>query len=102
MGSDFKIEYKQGRDNRVADALSRKLEDQEAVLAFISFPSADWIDELKSIYGSSEEIQEIINKLLQGQEGPKGYSLHQGLLLRKGKMVMVPATSFHDKILHFS
>lgn len=71
------------------------------MLAFIYFSSADLIDELKSSYGSSQEIQEIINKLLQRSEDPKGYSLLQGLLLRKGKMVIVPTIGIHDKILHY-
>lgn len=66
----------------MADSLSRRM-GQEAILALISFPSTDWIKELKSSYNDSDEVQEILNKLLQGDEGPKDYSLQHGMLLQK-------------------
>lgn len=76
MGYEFQIEYKQWRDNKGVDAFSRKMEEQKVVLALISFPTTDWIGELKHSYSSSSEIEEIIDRLLKGSEGPKGYSLH--------------------------
>lgn len=35
----------------------------------------------------------------QGKEGLKGFTLQRGLLFRKGKLVVDPATPFHAKIL---
>lgn len=48
----------------------------------------------------SESIK-IISRLQQGQKGPKHYSLYQGLLLRKGRLVVIPSSSFQAKILQF-
>lgn len=76
MGYEFQIEYKQLRDNKGVDALSRKMEEQKVVLALILFHTTDWIGELKHSYISSYEIEEIVDKLLKGHEGRKGYSLH--------------------------
>lgn len=44
MGYDLSIEYKRVNENKVVDALSRKLEESEGVLAVISFPTPLWID----------------------------------------------------------
>lgn len=50
--------------------------EEVATLAVISFPILDWIDELKQSYELSTEIREIVDLLLQGAEGLKGYALH--------------------------
>ena len=55
------VEYKKGKDNLVADALSRKVEtkacslngdlgSQDGALCMISFPSPAWLIDLKTSY----------------------------------------------------
>ena len=58
------VEYKKGKDNVVADALSRKVETKECsldgesgshngVLCMISFPSLAWVTNLKTSYATN-------------------------------------------------
>lgn len=57
MGYNFRIEYKQGKANKVTNALSRKIDEEIATLAIISFPTVDWIQELKLSHNASPKIQ---------------------------------------------
>lgn len=43
LGYNFVLEYKKGSENRVADALSRKDNEDECVFILISFPTKDWM-----------------------------------------------------------
>jgi hypothetical protein len=48
LGYEFVVEFKKGKENKVADALSRRNEDdmQIASLAVISYPSLEWFVEV--------------------------------------------------------
>jgi len=47
LGYDIEIIYKKGKQNVVANALSRKHEDIERFLYAISLPQFDWVEETK-------------------------------------------------------
>jgi len=47
VGYDFEIIYKKEKKNFVADALSRKDEDVEALFCDISIIQLDWINEAR-------------------------------------------------------
>eukprot|EP00253_Pinus_taeda_P030264 PITA_30264 len=65
LGYDFEIIYKKGKQNVVADALSRKEEDVEALLCAISIIQPDWINEAREEWKNDEEVWAIIRKLQQ-------------------------------------
>ncbi|XP_040988915.1 uncharacterized protein LOC121236530 [Juglans microcarpa x Juglans regia] len=83
MGYDFRVEYKRGRDNKVADALFIKSEEDSATLALISFPTPLGLEDLKQSYAFSSDITNLVVALQQG----------------KGKLVIVPSSPFHAKVL---
>ena len=60
LGYDFEIIYKKGKQNVVADALSRKDEDVEALLCAISIIQPDWINEAKEEWKNDEEVWALI------------------------------------------
>lgn len=56
MGYDFVVEFKKGRDNVVADALSRYHGDISVALTMISVPSWDWLTEIRSLYEGDPKL----------------------------------------------
>jgi hypothetical protein len=84
FGYDFVIEYKKGKENRVADALSRMFKDSPEFdtlsISLISFPIPDLIKDLKASYSHNSDSKELLLKLQQGLNIPKGFVLKQGLI----------------------
>ena len=60
---DFEIIYKKGKKNVVANALSRKYEDVEALLYVISIIQLDWIAKANDERKNDEEIWTFIQKM---------------------------------------
>lgn len=85
----------------MSDGLSRRGEDEEATLALISFPIPLWIEELKASYSISQEVVDICTRVQKGETFDKNYTMQQGLLLRKGKLVIVSSSPFKERILQF-
>jgi len=58
------VEYKKGQDNKVADALSRRFEEDEPVvlLSVISYPTLEWLKEMKDSYLTDAHMLEIMQK----------------------------------------
>uniref|UniRef100_A0A2N9IK08 Integrase catalytic domain-containing protein n=1 Tax=Fagus sylvatica TaxID=28930 RepID=A0A2N9IK08_FAGSY len=68
MGFDFKIEYKQGRYNCVADALSRRFEDnEEGQIWAISTSIPHWLEANQEEHKNSSMVQEILQRTLAGE-----------------------------------
>jgi len=65
LGYDLEIIYKKGKKNVVADALSIKDEDVEALLCAISIIQPDWINEAREEWKNDEEVWALIRKLQQ-------------------------------------
>jgi hypothetical protein len=80
LGYDFEIIYKKGKQNVVADALSRKDEDVEAFLCGISIIQPDWIIEARDEWKNDEKLWTLIQRLQQDSSASdtftwKNYSL---------------------------
>ena len=65
LGYDLEIIYKKGKQNVVADALSRKDEDVGALSCAISIIQPDWINEAREECKNDEEVWALIRKLHQ-------------------------------------
>jgi hypothetical protein len=63
LGYDFEIIYKKGKQNVVADALSRKDEYVEAFLYAISIIQPDWIIEARDEWKNDKKVWTLIQRL---------------------------------------
>ena len=110
LGYLFVVEYKKGIENKVADALSRRVDpiaiiqsgtssDCSSSLCLISFPYLSWIDELKASYQSDPTMLSLLQKLQDNPIKPKFFSLHNGLILFKGRVYLSSACGLKPKVL---
>jgi hypothetical protein len=117
LGYHFVVEYKQGKENKVADALSRKeganlktkIEKEIAFLqakaqgslCAISFPSFTWLEELKASYDKDEVVKELIGRLQEGEasEGEGHFTLKNRLLLYKRRFHLGHSRNMKSKVL---
>ena len=63
LGYDFDIIYRKWKQNFVADALSRKDEDVEALFCAISIIQPNSINEARDEWKNDEEVWPLIQKL---------------------------------------
>lgn len=89
FGFDFQIEFKPGKMNIVADALSRR--DEHMSLSAISVPTFQLIDKLKEEVTSLSEFQ-LLRSQFAAHELPPNWSFVDGLFLYNGR-IFVPASS---------
>lgn len=95
---DYEIQYRQGKDNVAADALSR-VEGAEVLHMSMSVSDCDLMKEIKEGYNQDDEMKQIIEKLKKEPGGKKHYSWVQNILRRKSKIAVPANRELRNKIL---
>jgi hypothetical protein len=79
---NYIIEYKKGKENKVADALSRK----ETNLVAISSATPAWVVDIEASYSRDQYYTYLIHKLLIDTQAVPDYPVHSGILRYKGRI----------------
>lgn len=99
LGYDYSIQYKVGKSNLVADALSRLPEPPEAQYYILSMPNFLFLEDLRKSLRDSTEFQQLVTQVQQDPLDFPDYKLHDGLLLFKGKIWLDTANPFRSLLL---
>jgi hypothetical protein len=86
MGVQFRIQYKKGKDNLAADALSR-INPLMQIQSFSKITSL-LIHEVINTYANDPHAQELLAQLAVTSPNAQGYSLHQGII-RQGEQIWI-------------
>lgn len=93
---DFKIQYKKGVLNKVADALSRKVHQLMSISAALPV----WAQDLFDSYKQDTFYKPILGQLLlQNNTASTDYSYHFGIIIFKGKIVVGNNGELKQKLL---
>ncbi|KAL1224617.1 putative mitochondrial protein [Cardamine amara subsp. amara] len=100
MEFSYEIQYRQGKDNVAADALSR-VEGAEILHMAMSVLECDLMMEIQRNYDGDTALKEIIEELKKKPNSKKHYSWIQNVLRRKSKIVVPMKPELKDKILQW-
>ena len=81
LGLRYRIVYRRGEENIIADALSR-WPHPETLLA-LSSPTHDWLASLQQWYSIDSEATDLLTQLSLDSAAQPPFSLHQGVILYK-------------------
>lgn len=84
MGLQFKIVYRQGKENAATDALSRVA--HLLALQAVSSVQTAWVQEVLNSYTTDSQAQHLLKKLAVASPDDQGYSLDQGLIRYQDKI----------------
>jgi hypothetical protein len=84
LGLRYKVVYRRGAENGVADALSRRA-PSESLLA-ISSPSHDWLASIQDWYLADPEASSLLSQPAVRGDAHPPFSLQQGIIRYKGRI----------------
>jgi hypothetical protein len=99
LGYDFEIVYKKGKQNVVADALSRKDEDVEAFLCAISIIQPNWIIEARDEWKNEEKVWTLIQRLQQDSSASDTFTWKNDSLWYKDRLYLCKNSQLKQKVL---
>lgn len=96
LGFDFEVEYKPGKLNKAADALSRRNTEQATLMA-VTMVQGQLLEDLRRDYHHSSEGQAVYAKAVQGAH--PNWTIHDGLVYYKSKIYVRPGSDYIPIIL---
>jgi hypothetical protein len=99
LGYDFEIIYKKGKQNVVADTLSRKDEDVEAFLCAISVIQPDWIIEARDEWKNDKKVWTLIQRLQQDSSASNTFTWKNDSLWYKDRLYLCKNSQLKQKVL---
>lgn len=97
LGYNFSIEYKKGKTNKVADALSRVKCQLNAIAGTAVHPV--WATEVIESYKDDPKCKELLAQLALSSDSSSKYKLQQGLLRYKNRIVVGNSPSLKTNLL---
>jgi hypothetical protein len=99
LGFDYEIFYTPGRENVVADALSRMDTASELLFSAISVCEPEFLEQLRKFYLTDPIGQALITKF-QGQTNMQSpFAVHQGLLYYHTRLFIPLETTLREQLL---
>ena len=99
LGYDYDIEYKQGRENVPAKALSR-IPSNKVYALTTSIVSTNLMDEIRKLYERDRIIQDIIKSLQVSSSSHHNYTWVNDHLNMKGKVVVGRDLEMQNKLIY--
>ena len=96
---DYTIEYKKGKENAAADALSRKFVEEDSCQA-VSIAVPIWLQEVTTSYHSDKNCSKLLQELALDPQSNPGFSLQSGILRYKGRIYIGENTDLRSKLFH--
>ena len=93
MGFQFTIEYREGKSNKVADALSRMPQQDSATINDISAITVIDFDTIHNEVDHDPFLRDIVLKLTSNPTAVPPYSLQHGQLFYKNRLVIPKSSS---------
>jgi hypothetical protein len=98
MGLQFKVLYKKGTENTVADALSRV--SHLMTIPAVSTVTPIWIQEVLNSYTTDPTAEELLAKLSIHSPDKQGFSLSQGIIRYHDKIWIAQNSALQTKLIH--
>jgi len=100
LGFEYTIQYRPGRENGVADALSRVTgEDDKASFYLLSVPQFSFINDLKHELATNPEFLALQQKIQHGTEAAAEYRIENSLILHKRRIWLPTGSSIIPLLL---
>uniref|UniRef100_A0A0A9D2Z3 Integrase catalytic domain-containing protein n=1 Tax=Arundo donax TaxID=35708 RepID=A0A0A9D2Z3_ARUDO len=99
LGLSYKIQYKKGSDNKVVDALSRRLVQLHEALYAISAGIPVWIQEVLNGYTDNPKVQALLQQLAIASPNSVGFSLRNGIIYLHDKVWLAGNEQLQLKVL---